>query len=130
MFPTSCSGLGAWVVLVGESDAILGRSGLEDSLALFRERHADRGAIQVTGLAHLDSEDPAQLLALEAAVRQRSGSGGPWEYEVSLVGGYDDDRSCSRDITDTLLFTMQVCLLDLTISKLMEYSRITLPCFA
>ena len=74
-------------------------------IVILRDLSSDRG---VTGLGHLDSEDPGQLLALEAAVRQRVGSAGPWEYEVSLVGGYNDDRSCSRDITDSLLFTMQV----------------------
>ena len=92
---------GDWVEVLGSEDATTCH------IVIMRDLTSDRG---VTGLAHLDSEDPAQLLALEAAVRQRSGSGGPWEYEVSLVGGYDDDRSCSRDITDTLLFTMQVCL--------------------
>jgi len=89
---------GDWVEVLGSEDATTCH------IVIMRDLTSDRG---VTGLAHLDSEDPAQLLALEAAVRQRSGSGGPWEYEVSLVGGYDDDRSCSRDITDTLLFTMQ-----------------------
>ena len=88
-----------WVEVLGSGDATTCH------IVILRDLTSDRG---VTGLGHLDSEDPAQLLSLEAAMRQRSGSRGPWEYEVSLVGGYDDDRSCSRDITDALLFTMQV----------------------
>ena len=88
-----------WVEVLGSEDATTCH------IVIMRDLTSERG---LTGLAHLDSEDPAQLLALEAAVRQRSGSPGPWQYEVSLVGGYDDDRSCSRDITDALLFTMQV----------------------
>ena len=90
---------GDWVEVLGSEDATTCH------IIILRDLTSDRG---LTGLAHLDSEDPGQLLALEAAVRERSGSGGPWEYEVSLVGGYEDDRFCSRDITDALLFTMQV----------------------
>lgn len=89
---------GDWVEVLGSEDATTCH------IIILRDLTSDRG---LTGLAHLDSEDPGQLLALEAAVRERSGSGGPWEYEVSLVGGYEDDRFCSRDITDALLFTMQ-----------------------
>ena len=64
----------------------------------------------VTGLAHLDSEDPDQFLALESAVRRRSGaSETDIEYEISIIGGYDDERGTSADITETLLTTIQVC---------------------
>ena len=64
----------------------------------------------VTGLAHLDSDDPDQFLALESAVRRRSGaSETDIEYEISIIGGYDDERGTSADITETLLTTIQVC---------------------
>jgi len=62
----------------------------------------------VTGLAHLDSDDPDQFLALESAVRRRSGaSETDIEYEISIIGGYDDERGTSADITETLLTTIQ-----------------------
>ena len=33
------------------------------------------------------------------------------EYEVSIVGGYDDENRTSEDITETLLSVMQVKLI-------------------
>ena len=64
---------------------------------------------RVSGLAHLDSDDPEQFLALESAVRRRSGaSETETEYEISIIGGYDDERGTSSEITETLLTTIQV----------------------
>ena len=114
MFPTSCSGLGAWVVLVGESDAILGRSGLEDSLALFRERHADRGAIQVTGLAHLpDCEVILDHGLLEIAVLLPGGSRGAIGVELGPADAGDQVSHLQVDLAGLELITTAlhlVCL--------------------
>ena len=41
------------------------------------------------------------------------------EYEVSIVGGYDDENRTSEDITETLLSVMQVKLIVLIMIILM-----------
>jgi len=67
----------------------------------------------VTGVAHIDSDEPEQFLALERAVRDRNGVRSvtreldALEYDVSIFGGYDDDNRTSEDITETLLSVMQ-----------------------
>lgn len=68
----------------------------------------------VTGLAHLDSEEPHDFLTLEREVRDRRGVRkvtreleDSLEYEVSLLGGYQDENSTSEEITEMLLGVMQ-----------------------
>ena len=66
-----------------------------------------------TGLAHLDTDEPDQFLCLEREVRDRSGVRSvsreleSRDYEVSILGGYEDENNTSEDITDTLLSVMQ-----------------------
>ena len=54
---------------------------------------------RVTGLAHVDSEDAEQLLALERAVRQRSG----WVATSSWTG-----HRCTSSSQDSLLLCIFV----------------------
>ena len=66
-----------------------------------------------TGLAHLDTDEPEQFLCLEREVRDRSGVRSVTrelesrDYEVTILGGYEDENNTSEDITDTLLSVMQ-----------------------
>jgi len=67
----------------------------------------------VTGLAHLDNEEPNDFLTLEREVRDRKGVRqvtrelDTLEYSVSILGGYEDENSTSEEITDMLLTVMQ-----------------------
>jgi len=67
----------------------------------------------VTGLAHLDNEEPNDFLTLEREVRDRKGVRqvtrelDTLEYTVSILGGYDDENSTSEEITEMLLTVMQ-----------------------
>lgn len=68
----------------------------------------------VTGLAHLDNDEPNDFLKLEREVRDRKGVKKmtreleeSLEYEVSIVGGYEDENNTSEDITEMLLSVMQ-----------------------
>jgi len=68
----------------------------------------------VTGLAHLDNDEPNDFLTLEREVRDRKGVKKmtreleeSLEYEVSLLGGYEDENETSEDITEMLLSVMQ-----------------------
>ena len=100
----------------------VGVAGPEDSLELLGSEDATTCHIVilrevesgVTGVGHLDSEEPGQLLALERAVRDRAGVRSvtrqldTMEYTVSLLGGYKDENGTSEEITDCLLSVMQV----------------------
>jgi len=91
------------------SDDDVDMLGSEDAttchIVVLRDITDNRG---VTGLAHLDSDDSDQFLALESAVRRRSGaSEAEAEYEISIIGGHDDERGTSAEITETLLTTIQ-----------------------
>ena len=67
----------------------------------------------VTGLAHLDNEEPNDFLTLEREVRDRQGVRqvtrelDTLEYTVSILGGYDDENSTSEEITEMLIMVMQ-----------------------
>eukprot|EP00092_Neocalanus_flemingeri_P071761 GFUD01088222.1.p1 GENE.GFUD01088222.1~~GFUD01088222.1.p1 ORF type:complete len:338 (+),score=87.59 GFUD01088222.1:223-1236(+) len=64
----------------------------------------------VTGLAHLDNEEPNDFLRLEKEVRDRNGytkDQDILEYSVSILGGYEDENSTSEEITEMLLAVMQ-----------------------
>lgn len=67
----------------------------------------------VTGLAHLDNDEPEDFLMLEREVRDRKGVKTTtreledMEYDVSLLGGYADEDEISQDITEMLIVVMQ-----------------------
>jgi len=67
----------------------------------------------VTGMAHLDNDEPEDFLILEREVRDRKGVKTAtreledMEYDVSLLGGYSDEEEISQDITEMLLVVMQ-----------------------
>ena len=96
-------------------------AGMDDSMELLGSEDATTCHIVIlrdtntgtTGLAHLDEPEPEQFLALEREVRDRSGVRSVTrelesrDYQVSLLGGYEDEQSTSEDITDTLLNVMQ-----------------------
>jgi len=98
--------------VVGPSDSV-GMIGSEDATTchIVILRDSESG---VTGLAHLDSEEPNDFLTLERAVRDRRGVRSvtreleeTMEYEVSILGGYSDENSTSEEITEMLLTVMQ-----------------------
>jgi len=59
-----------------------------------------------TGLAHLDTEDPAQLQALEREVRRRCVEMDTVQYDVTIIGGYLDERDTSVQMTASLFEEM------------------------
>lgn len=67
----------------------------------------------VTGIAHLDNDEPEDFLLLEREVRDRKGVKTTtreledMEYDVSVLGGYSDEEEISQDITEMLLVVMQ-----------------------
>jgi len=67
----------------------------------------------VTGVAHLDNDEPNDFLTLEREVRDRKGVKqvtrelDTLEYSVSILGGYEDENSTSEEITEMLLTVMQ-----------------------
>lgn len=99
----------AAVVAPGDSMRMLGN---EDAttchIVILRDTHTG-----VTGIAHLDNDEPEDFLILEREVRDRKGVKiatrelEDMEYDVSLVGGYSDEEEISQDITDMLLVVMQ-----------------------
>jgi len=99
----------AAVVAPGDSVRMLGS---EDAttchVIVLRDSHTG-----VTGLAHLDNDEPEDFLLLEREVRDRKGVTmttrelEDLEYDVSLLGGYSDEEDISQDITEMLLVVMQ-----------------------
>ena len=96
-------------------------AGTEDAVELLGSEDATTCHIVIlrdtntgtTGLAHLDTDEPDQFLCLEREVRDRTGVRSVTrelesrDYQVSILGGYDDEQNTSEDITDTLLNVMQ-----------------------
>jgi len=90
---------------VCSSDDNIDILGSEDAttchIVIFRDMSKESS---VTGIAHIDSEDPSQFLALENALLAKSGSGR--KFEVSLMGGYNDEKESSILISEFLLDSM------------------------
>jgi len=111
-----CVYVGQREMAVGSVDDNIALLGSEDAttchVVILRDVTKDTDT-PVTGLAHIDSDEPGQFLALERAVRDRKGVRSVTreldtrEYDVSIVGGYDDENRTSEDITETLLSVMQ-----------------------
>jgi len=99
----------AAVVAPGDSMRILGS---EDAttchIVILRDSHTG-----VTGIAHLDNDEPGDFRLLEREVRDRKGVKvatrelEDMEYDVSILGGYSDEEEISQDITEMLLVVMQ-----------------------
>ena len=100
------------VAVAGKEDDVVDMLGSEDAttchIVILRDTNTG-----TTGLAHLDTDEPEQFLCLEREVRDRSGVRSVSrelehrDYQVSILGGYEDEQNTSEDITDTLLNVMQ-----------------------
>jgi len=70
-------------------------------IVIFRDSNEQSS---VTGIAHMDSEDPSQFLALENALIAKTGP--RRKFEASLIGGYDDEKGTSILISEFLFDCM------------------------